>query len=1033
MVVFGILVVIQYILVGAATAAASTSCLAKEREALIDLRNSAPELQRPQWNMSDADCCGWAGIECDEASGQVIHISLTLLGGFDDYDVPQDCGALPSSIAYLSALQTLSLSGSCFSGFPSPFPAIPTLTLLDLSSTLLNSLPPELPSSLPLLTHLNLANTRDLIALPLPPQWGNLSRLQYLELGGSGIFWNLSNCDWSSLTHLGISSNFFPLPPVFSSLPSCLQQVIPNLQYLDMSYVDMSGFPGQSVNASTLYDALQSLLVQATNLTQLFLSGIDLHDPNSQSATATAATWSQIPQWLRLIGPQLRTLHVSQCKLQGDVHPTWFAENMLQLKDFEASNNLLTGSLSSLLSPNMSALEHLDLSLNRLSSVGDLPAFPSAIRYISLPQNRINGEIPVSALSNASNHLQYLDLSRNLFSGPLPFSSSSEWSSITYLDLSNNQFSGRIADSVGNMSLVSQFSLSYNQLSGCLPESLGNLLSLSSSFATDGFAPNGRQPGLFLNGNNFSCGIPLSLGRLRSLLQLDLSKNNLEGMLPTSFSNLTGLNLLDLSFNKFGGNIPSTLCNVSTKSHGYAISLSANQFLGTIPTCLVAGISASSVMLDISNNLNLSGSLPPSVWSGLITGTFIYSFYLDVSNNQISGSLPASIIYNQTVSVFVDASYNKLSGSLPSNLAQNCLYGGFQWYLADNVLSGQLLPSFINNITCSWIETTYGKYATIALQNNLISGTIPESLGFLGGLRYLALARNNFSGSIPASLANAKSLQFFDASYNKLKGNIPNFGDGTPYLWALILKENELDGTLPPSLTNISLAVLDVSRNHLSGIIPFTRFVARDRSSLPTRNEATADQYRWSALRLKQIIAINGNVGMMGSLTDMSLNAFSQQNNLNVGFFSMNMSHNMLSGPIPKGIANLSELEWLDLSNNQLAGTIPNELLELTSLSSLNFSYNPGLEGPIPQGAQFSTFNNDSFIGNPALCGPPLSKSCNFSAEPPAVQAEQLGADSSLLSRIQEKVSLEGVGIGYALSFVVVGYLINRYLLYPIR
>uniref|UniRef100_M1BFH4 PK-LRR-TM resistance protein n=1 Tax=Solanum tuberosum TaxID=4113 RepID=M1BFH4_SOLTU len=65
----------------------------------------------------------------------------------------------------------------------------------------------------------------------------------------------------------------------------------------------------------------------------------------------------------------------------------------------------------------------------------------------------------------------------------------------------------------------------------------------------------------------------------------------------------------------------------------------------------------------------------------------------------------------------------------------------------------------------------------------------------------------------------------------------------------------------------------------------------------------------------------------------------------------------------------------LDLSWNRLVGEIPGPLLSLTFLEVLNLSYNH-LAGRIPIGKQFNTFPNDSYCGNPDLCGFPLSKEC---------------------------------------------------------
>ncbi|KAL7249439.1 hypothetical protein ACSBR1_011600 [Camellia fascicularis] len=58
-------------------------------------------------------------------------------------------------------------------------------------------------------------------------------------------------------------------------------------------------------------------------------------------------------------------------------------------------------------------------------------------------------------------------------------------------------------------------------------------------------------------------------------------------------------------------------------------------------------------------------------------------------------------------------------------------------------------------------------------------------------------------------------------------------------------------------------------------------------------------------------------------------------------------------------------------------------------LEVLNLSDNQ-LAGPIPQGRQFYTFENDSYSGNLALCGIPLSKKCKeLQALPPPPTFQQ--------------------------------------------
>ncbi|KAJ1432717.1 Protein kinase domain [Sesbania bispinosa] len=109
----------------------------------------------------------------------------------------------------------------------------------------------------------------------------------------------------------------------------------------------------------------------------------------------------------------------------------------------------------------------------------------------------------------------------------------------------------------------------------------------------------------------------------------------------------------------------------------------------------------------------------------------------------------------------------------------------------------------------------------------------------------------------------------------------------------------------------------------------------------------------------------------------------------------LHVSGNQLAGDLPSSLTMLNNLKMLDISNNKFSGPLP----DLSRVSGLNMflAQNNNLSGDIPpfHFSNFDKFNvsfnnfsglipdvhgyffEDSFLGNPELCGDPLPKNCS--------------------------------------------------------
>ncbi|KAL4594903.1 hypothetical protein ACB092_12G053000, partial [Castanea dentata] len=352
--------------------------------------------------------------------------------------------------------------------------------------------------------------------------------------------------------------------------------------------------------------------------------------------------------------------------------------------------------------------------------------------------------------------------------------------------------------------------------------------------------------------------------------------------------------------------------------------------------------------------------------------------------------------------------------------------------LSNNQLSGGLPDCLMKS----------QKLVVLSLANNNLSGQIPSSMGSLINLRVLDLSNNSFLGELPLSLQNCTMLSFLNLRDNSFSGKLPAWmGESLLSLVILNLHSNKFHGCIPQQLCWLAhIQFFDLSQNNISGNIPrclynLTTMAFRNANKRPTfinpniHMDGTQVTYATSGGKkyvFNTIVSWKGhsylygkNFGEMRSI-DLSSNKLTREIPAEIFSFTelktLDLARNMLTGLIPQEIDHLEQLESLDLSTNQLFGSIPASIADLNFLSFLNLSYNK-LSGRIPIGTQIQTTNSSGFIGNLALCGPPLTPKCPGDVEPNAESPK----GSSKNNQEDEDEFLKCLYIGMGLGFMV-GY-----------
>ena len=720
---------------------------------------------------------------------------------------------------------------------------------------------------------------------PIPPELGNLSRLERLRLDGNVLTGpippSLGNLTELAVLDLRSNSLTDSIPPELGNLT--------RLQWLDLANNDLTGSIPPSLGNLT---ALESLVLWGNSLT----GSIPLELGNLTA---------------------LESLVLRSNSLTGSIPPEM--GNLAALRFVYLYDNDLTGSIP--------------------PELGNL----TELAVLDLYRNDLTGRIP-PALGHLS-RLERLRLDGNNLTGPIP----PELGNLTALEslnlAGNDGLAGPIPSELGNLTALKSLSLGFTALAGAIPAALLNLtkleeLSLGGGVCipgTDGFwrwrlqvavlihngiddarycneadrmtlqafhrttggagwirsdgwlgeepvlagwhgvtvDSLGRVVGLSLPANGLDGGIA-PVGVLRKLKVLDIADNpGLHGPLPPS---ITGLPLDTLRF-------PGTGLCTSEEVQDWLESLSVaegtglqcpafsdrdilvalyqitdgpnwpnnHRWLTDAPIEDWAGVGVNDdgrvTSLEV---INLTGPIPP----GLGNLTALESLYL---GGGLTGSIPPEL-GNLTALESLSLYYNDgLTGSIPAELGNLTALKSLS--LGFNALTGPIPPE-LGNLTALESLDLNGLFGAL-------TGPIPSELGNLTALKSLDLSRNALTGPIPPKLGDLTALESLDLGFNALTGIPPELGNLTT-LESLYLIGNDLTGPIPPALGNLS------------------------------------------------------------------------------GLEGLRLDGNNLTGPIPPELGNLTQLGWLSLGDNALTGPIPPTFGNLANLQELDLDHNEGLSGAVP-------------------------------------------------------------------------------------
>jgi hypothetical protein len=201
--------------------------------------------------------------------------------------------------------------------------------------------------------------------------------------------------------------------------------------------------------------------------------------------------------------------------------------------------------------------------------------------------------------------------------------------------------------------------------------------------------------------------IPSQLYKNTNLEILSMNNCNLQGTISTDIGRLLNMKELYMWGNDLRGSIPT---EIGLLKNLHTVSLAKNQLTGTLPEVIeeLPNLKAFSIKDQLSKGGGLTGGLLPFQYNEALST-------LILSGNKFDGSIPAAMLDNANTAadaietLILDISDNQLTGSIPGSLAK---FDQMDLFVEDNFITS------VDQQLCSkrdWMYGNVGEYGCDAI------------------------------------------------------------------------------------------------------------------------------------------------------------------------------------------------------------------------------------------------------------------------------------------------------------------------------